>query len=324
MVRNRIPWPFRIVMIAFMTAAVVRGQATPLPLPATQPAATHAASSDFLRFVDHGKLGGKLETADVVYRNAAGARVSLVSAVHIGEKDYYQGLNKAFADYDAVLYELVKQKDAPVPQPVQPGEGPRKSDHAIAQFQRILNEALGLEYQLDQIDYTRANFVHADLDAETFQKMQAERGENFATIMLRSMMQAMSRPPNAAEAPEQMLGDLIGMVTRPDAERQMRLLMARQLGRMEEQALGLDGPNGSVIITERNKAALLVMDATIKAGKKNIAIFYGAAHMPDMAKRLSERGFNKVETHWRTAWDVTIRRDQPSMIEGLLNDLFLH
>lgn len=307
-----------VVMFLGASPALLRGQATTQPLPATQPA-TQSANSEFLRFVDNGKLGGRLETADVTYANKAGVKVCLVSAVHIGEKAYFEGLNKNFAGFDAVLYEMVKAKGADVPQPGQQA----KSDHGIAQFQRFLNDTLGLEYQLDQINYTKTNFIHADLDAETFAKMQEQRGESFATLMMRSMMQAMSRPPKANETSEQMLADLVGLVTRPDAERQMRLLLARQLGQLEESALGLDGPDGSVIVTERNKAALKVLDQTMAAGgKKSIAIFYGAAHMPDMAKRLAERGFTKVDTQWRLAWDVTIRADQPSAIEQLLNDLF--
>ena len=32
---------------------------------------------------------------------------------------------------------------------------------------------LDLEFQLDAIDYEAKNFIHADLDAETFQQMQS-------------------------------------------------------------------------------------------------------------------------------------------------------
>ena len=33
-------------------------------------------------------------------------------------------------------------------------------------------------FQLDGIDYNAGNFVHADLDTETFHRMQEERGES--------------------------------------------------------------------------------------------------------------------------------------------------
>ena len=47
------------------------------------------------------------------------------------------------------------------------------------------------------------------------------------------------------------------------------------------------------------------MASSIASGKKEIGIFYGAAHMTDMEKRLKEMGFNKISTEWRVAWDMT-------------------
>jgi hypothetical protein len=90
---------------------------------------------------------------------------------------------------------------------------------------------------------------------------------------------------------------------------------------MEEHALGLDGPGGSVILTERNKAAVRVLENVLKDGKRDIAIFYGAAHMPDLAERLKTMGFKPVATEWRMAWDLTIRYDEPSAVEKLLMEL---
>jgi hypothetical protein len=104
-------------------------------------------------------------------------------------------------------------------------------------------------------------------------------------------------------------------------ERQIKLYIAKQIGQMEEHALGLDGPGGSVILTERNKAAMNVLENVLKDGKKDIAIFYGAAHMPDLEKRLATLGFKPVATEWRMAWDLTIRYDEPSAVEKALLDL---
>ena len=41
--------------------------------------------------------------------------VDLVGAVHIGDKSYYQDLNRRFRKYDAVLYELVAPEGTQVP-----------------------------------------------------------------------------------------------------------------------------------------------------------------------------------------------------------------
>jgi hypothetical protein len=72
----------------------------------------------------------------------------------------------------------------------------------------------------------------------------------------------------------------------------------------------MDGPmdamaDDTVIITERNKAALKVLTEQIDAGKKNIGIFYGAGHLKTMEQTLlHDMGFHKVGTLWRTAWDL--------------------
>ena len=275
--------------------------------------------SGFMRFVDQGAAGGRLETADVVFVNDAGAVVRLVSAVHIGEGAYFKGLADSFEERDCVLYELVKPKDGAVPVP----GVERESMSAIGDLQRFLKDTLNLEFQLDQIDYSAPNFVHADLDAETFTKMQEERGETFAQLMLQQLMKAMTTPPAAVDpaAADEALEDLIKMFTRPDMERQVKLFVAKQLGQMEEHALGLDGPDGSVIVTERNKAAMKVLENVLKDGKKDVAIFYGAAHMPDFAERLTAMGFKPVATEWRMAWDLTIRHDEPSAVEKVLMDM---
>jgi len=233
------------------------------------------------------------------------------------------------SDLDAVLYELVKPKDALVPVPGVPREG----GSAIGEFQRMMKDVLNLNFQLDEIDYGAKNFVHADLDAETFKKLQEERGETFEMLFLKQLMKAMSQPapdadgakgavPGVGEVDgEKMFRDLIRMVTLPDSERRMKLMLAKQMVGVESGAAGFFGdPDNNVIVTERNKAAMSVLSDTIAGGKKKISVFYGAAHMPDFSKRLESLGFKPVATEWRMAWDLKIREDKPSALEELLID----
>src|SRR5258708_4763356 len=103
--------------------------------PATKPAVAQSLAADdikFLRFVEDTHTGSRLETAIVTYRNDAGVTVRLVGAVHIGEKSYYEGLNDTFRGDDAVLYEMVKPKNADLPKPNQP------SKSGVWQFQPYL------------------------------------------------------------------------------------------------------------------------------------------------------------------------------------------
>jgi hypothetical protein len=308
---------FALAFASGLQAAASKRPADLAPAPAAAGAEVRHSLSQFMRFIDQGAAGGRFETADVVFVNDQGAVVRLVSAVHIGEASYFKGLDDSFRQRDVVLYELVKPRGGGLPVPG------ADATNAIGQLQRFLKDSLRLEFQLDQIDYSAPNFVHADLDTETFQQMQEERGETFATLMLQQLMKAMTQPvrPAAVEDMDQAMEDLVKLFTRPDMERQIKIFVARQLGEMEEHALGLDGPNGSVIITERNKAAIKVLENVLEDGKKDIAIFYGAAHMPDLAQRLQAMGFKHVATEWRLAWDLAIRHDQPSAIEKVLMDL---
>lgn len=73
---------------------------------------------------------------------------------------------------------------------------------------------------------------------------------------------------------------------------------------MEKLITGIEANGGTSIIGERNRHALEVMDTEMKAGKKRLAIFYGAAHLPDMEERLLKRGFKLHKTEWIKAWDI--------------------
>ena len=50
---------------------------------------------------------------------------------------------------------------------------------------------LELEHQLDRVDYTKENFVHADMSPEEFAKSMEKRGESFMQMFLRLMGQGM-------------------------------------------------------------------------------------------------------------------------------------
>jgi hypothetical protein len=36
-----------------------------------------------------------------------------------------------------------------------------------------------------------------------------------------------------------------------------------------------------------------------------LAVFYGAAHLPDLEKRLRGVGFGRMAERWLTAWDLS-------------------
>ena len=85
----------------------------------------------------------------------------------------------------------------------------------------------------------------------------------------------------------------------------LKTIMAEQFESLEGSMSALDGPGGSTIITERNKRCFEVLDKQLAAGKKRIAIFYGAGHLPDMERRLiADYGLKRGSETWLPAWQL--------------------
>jgi len=54
-----------------------------------------------------------------------------------------------------------------------------------------------------RFDYTKPNFVHADLDAQTFQRLQEERGETFEMLFTQAIDEALTTPSTQPTADAQ-------------------------------------------------------------------------------------------------------------------------
>lgn len=259
---------------------------------------------DYLRFVP-GDLGeGELQTSIVTMVGDGGVRVDLIAVVHVADGSYYRKLQKRFTTYDSLLYEMVKDDDV---KPV-PGEG---GDGLLTFFQRSLKDLLDLEFQLDAVDYTRRNFVHADLDPDTFYRLQKERGENIFSLMFKVLRADLLARQKGNPSAQVGLLQLALAFSSDDSARALKYLLAQQMENMEALLAGIeDTPSGegSVIVAERNKKALEVLRRRLRAGEKKLGIFYGAAHMPDMEKRLVE-DFKDLKLRrsgekWLAAWSI--------------------
>ena len=224
--------------------------------------------------------------------------VDLISAVHIGEGDYYAALNKEFKNYDAVLYELIAPEGIKLPPP---SERPKS---AVSSVQTAVQELLALEFQLDQIDYQAKNFVHADLSAEAFMEaLTAGTGSLWVTLaqlLLRDMLSE-----DQKSNPLQELKLLMALLASDDTERAYRLrrFLAENFGNVEDMIGRLGGPAGAALIGDRNTKAVSVLVQQLDAGKTRLAIFYGGAHMPDMKERLLKAlPLKQTTERWLTAW----------------------
>ncbi|CAM8927982.1 unnamed protein product [Rhodiola kirilowii] len=155
--------------------------------------------ADFMRF-EKGGQSGELQTAVVSYRkkfpwsllqpflqvfNAFLLLVNVlficirliwVSTIHIADKEYFARLKDGLEPYDCVLYEMVASRESleskknPTTKRLR---GTRsRGFNILGCIQRQMASVLMLDFQLDCLDYQDDNWVHADLDFETFKQLQ--------------------------------------------------------------------------------------------------------------------------------------------------------
>ena len=263
-------------------------------------------SGEFLRVNrDDRNQPTELQTSIVSYVLADGSdgelQVDLVGAIHIADKGYFEKLNEQFKKYDVLLYELVAPDGArPTLGATDTGPGPR---HPLTALQQGMKDLLELEFQLECVDYSKDNFVHADMTPAEFAKSMEMREESLMQIVFRSIGQgiaAQSTGANGASDAQIMLA-----LFSKDRAHKLKRAFASQFENIDGQMSVFIGPQGSTIITERNKKALQVLSKEIAAGRKRIGIFYGAGHLADMEKRLiSDFQLKRASETWLTAWSL--------------------
>lgn len=268
-------------------------------------AATPAVASDedWIRITetDDGKPAA-LQTGLATYtaqgNDGLPVSVDLVGAVHVGDRRYYRELNRRFRDYDVVLYELVAPPGTRVARGQQVG-----NDSPLGAMQNGMKSMLGLEHQLEWVDYTPANFVHADMSPDELFTSMGDRGEGFLEMYFRLLGQSIAEQTKQAAAGESAEFDLFKALFSNDRERQLRIAMAKQMASMEGVLSDFGGEKGSAIIHERNAIALRRLAEQIAQGRRKIAIFYGAGHLGDMDERLrTDFSMRQTEKRWLDAW----------------------
>ena len=254
----------------------------------------------------------------------AGVTVDLIGAIHIGDQAYFQKLDKSFKQYDALLYEMVAEKDETGGAPQrwedrdQPGTGtaqaPRKTAVSeeksfeagmtvIGGMQLGAKDMLGLAFQLDGINYNAPNMVHADMSPEEFAQKMKDRGESFFTMFMQLFMQGLAQQRANKQGGASDVALLFAFFS-SDRELALKRVLAKQFAETDILDM-LGGEKGSTIITERNLIALDVLSEQLAKGKKRIGIFYGAGHLGDMSRRLvSDFGMKFTGEKWVEAWNL--------------------
>ena len=254
----------------------------------------------FLRSVQTGAKPG-LQAGVAHYLKAGAPRVDLVGAVHAADAAYFREVQGLLDRDDVVLYEMVRNAgDEPWSRPADAA----RDQSPISKFQRTLAKALDLSFQLDGIDYRRRHFVHADMTADEF----LAKGGGAITKELAAMIEkigplldmaarAMSPPDDAS--PERKAS---ARALRTTVKGVLAAMLGSSVAKGSGLLTGLGGDD--LILGARNDVAMAVFDAQPK-DVRSIAIFYGAAHLPDLEKRLLARGYVRAGGRWLTAWDVS-------------------
>tara|TARA_R110002096_G_scaffold147671_30_gene307926 strand:+ start:7528 stop:8508 length:981 start_codon:yes stop_codon:yes gene_type:complete len=274
---------------------------------------------DSIRYFERPDGHSELQTAIVSFQHPEGAVVDLVGAVHIGDESYFRQINQLLSTYDVVLYELVggPMEDR--------GKAQRDELGLTHLMQRVTQNILGLKYQLEGIDYSQPNFVHADATWDQWDSLMKSRDQNMATLFRRAM--ELEGDPAMKEKVEQMgseemMAELGKAITEFNPDK-LKKNLAPLLANSETFIDMIEGDDGTVLISERNKIVMKAIEEQVAMGQKKVAVFYGAGHMPDFEKRLTALGYTQGDTQWIQAWDIgdgTTPLNGLDIVENLLKD----
>lgn len=268
------------------------------------PVAGWANGTQFARVAeDSARQPLALQLAIASYTLPGGdVQVDLVSAIHIGDQAYYAELNERFKEYDAMLYELIAPKN------MVHSERDPDNQSVISSTQIAMKDLLQLSFQLDEIDYSAANFVHADLTPTELSASMDERGESLYVYFWRLFYASFTeyaRDPLGLSN----LGLFSAMLSR-DSDNAFKVMLAYEMTDLKKHSELFGEDSQSAVIGARNQRAIDTLQERLTAGDKHIAIFYGVAHMPDMEDRLLEQlGFEYLDTAWVDAWRLDGRVD---------------
>ncbi len=228
-----------------------------------QEAPTRKSADRYLRLVDEKDGMQLLQTSILRFTNEHGAQVALIGAIHIADADYYDALNVEFKKYEKLLYEMVKPLEAPdaTTRPANRGGG---GMNWVRGIQQGMKDLLELEYQLEGIDYKATNFLHADMDLATFQQRQSERGEGFMQLLMKSYRAELQRQRTGGPRPKQpSLMEMLSAARSEDRANAFKRMLAPMFTDADTLMQVMDGDGGSVILTERNRTAMNVLDRVL-------------------------------------------------------------
>jgi len=247
---------------------------------------------------------GSLQTAINTYRNAAGISVELVAAIHIADPAYYEELNVHFATRDRVLFELVADADQ------RPSRNaPQQEASGLSLLQRAFAGFLGLSFQLQVIDYSAQNFVHADMTPTELQAAMTAKNENFFALVMAVALAQMQSMNVDTEIQTTSMVQLMAALSADNKRDAFKYLLATELARGDVLTIDPALEAQLTLIGDRNRIALRRLAESLQDSDiRTISLFFGAAHIAGLERELlGTYGFQLVDQRWLTAWSIPLQ-----------------
>ena len=244
---------------------------------------TDSPASDFIRKRTT-KESTLLETAITTYQKND-QKITLIGAIHIAEESYYLDLQKKFATHDLILFEMIGG-DTPKALESLKKPNPNHPNYQIAQ-------ALQLVEQTQKLNYLAPNFRHADLTYSEYQDLLNESKKTTSLL------------DREITIPDDLTTQLLkkNLETNDLAVAKNRLITI--FDQLDNTLAEREAITPSILLTTRNQKALATLKSTLATDKpKHPALFFGAAHLPHLEKKIQKMGYKKTKQQWLVAWSV--------------------
>jgi len=243
-----------------------------------------------------------------------GPTIWLAGVSHVGDGDYYHRIQNFLDEQSLVLFEGISERNRgkvgtpPDPAPASGIASPRSS------LQSEMANSLGLVFQLESVDYSRAHFRNSDLSVQELRDVLASLPSNGegASRGFETLLSAMEG--------DSLLGTVVRFGLRfmgasPKLRAMGRLALLEMLGRLKGDIASMPGMTPDlaqllqVLIEKRDERVVLDLRKELDSARTDdsITVFYGTGHMPDMEKRLrQELKYRPANEVWFTAFSVDL------------------
>ena len=251
-------------------------------------AAAQSVAPSYVQSVTDSKGITQLQIGTHKLTAAGKPDIWLVGAVHVGDKSYYRGLQQVLNAQDMVFFEGVKDDTGQTN-----GMG-----NQLGGFYRALGEGVGLDFQMNDIDYAHPNWVNKDLKLSELNAMS--KATSGGKPSMYGSLQTIMDPKSG------MLSQFTSAmkVMPPGSKEALRYFLLTKLATVDSGTPLMDPSSMAVIVTSRNKAVEDGVMAAINGPNppKSIAIFYGALHLTGIESDfVSKLGYQDVLQTWFTA-----------------------